>query len=472
MAAFDMARAAADTDHDVATVAAARARSAFWLGQEVEGAIDHLLVAEAAVRDDASRAVIAAQRVSILVNSGRTREGVKLADQLVSGGLLAPAERRWVQSVAANGLAFLGETRRARSIAEALMAEPERPGLELISTGTALTNLIIADLLGGDLRRADDLLLAAGELVQDPESAGFVATLHGRVALWQGRPRTALGRLERGRDGLALGMSPWRSAWCDALRAEAAALIGLPSQPVRPVLGPTNEISHRFLALDSLRSEAARMATGGDLLGARAVLRDAAGQAAAHELLAAALLGNYERFRLRDPDAEADLLALADHVDGSFGVLFAAHVRGWQSADASALVTVAAQLADAGMTLYAAECAADAVAAARSAGQSTAARRANALALELGGRCEGCWSPRLGTVASTTLLTPREHEIALMAGGGLSNRHIAEQLTVGVRTVEGHLLRIYAKVGVRSRRELAELFAAATPPPTPVTSTT
>jgi DNA-binding CsgD family transcriptional regulator len=38
----------------------------------------------------------------------------------------------------------------------------------------------------------------------------------------------------------------------------------------------------------------------------------------------------------------------------------------------------------------------------------------------------------------------------------------ADRLTVGIRTIEGHLLRIYAKVGVRSRRELAEVFVAAT----------
>jgi DNA-binding CsgD family transcriptional regulator len=63
-------------------------------------------------------------------------------------------------------------------------------------------------------------------------------------------------------------------------------------------------------------------------------------------------------------------------------------------------------------------------------------------------------------IAGTTPLTAREREIALMASAGLSNREIADRLTVGVRTVEGHLLRIYAKVGVGSRRELADMFVA------------
>lgn len=94
MAAFDHARSMATTDRDVAQVAAARAKAAYWVGQEVEGATSELLAAEAVMHDDASRAVLAAQRVSILVNSGRTREGVTLADALVSGGLLDPVNRR------------------------------------------------------------------------------------------------------------------------------------------------------------------------------------------------------------------------------------------------------------------------------------------------------------------------------------------------------------------------------------------
>jgi DNA-binding CsgD family transcriptional regulator len=297
--------------------------------------------------------------------------------------------------------------------------------------------------------------------VQDPENAGFVATLHGRVALWQGKPRTALARLDRGRDGLAAGMSPWRSTWCDALREEAAALVGLPSRPVRFVVGPTNEIAHRFLALDTLRSEAARMAANGDLPGARAVLRDTVDQATAHELLAAALLCHYERFRLRDPDAGNELLGLAERVDGAWSVLCAAHVRAWTERDPAALEAAAAQFVDAGLMLYAAECAADAATTCERAGSATAARRTGAWAQELRRACEECWTPRIGTVAGTTPLTSREREIALMAVAGMPNREIADRLTVGVRTVEGHLLRIYAKLGVTNRRQLASVLEAA-----------
>jgi DNA-binding NarL/FixJ family response regulator len=38
----------------------------------------------------------------------------------------------------------------------------------------------------------------------------------------------------------------------------------------------------------------------------------------------------------------------------------------------------------------------------------------------------------------------------------LSNRQIASHLGVSVRTIEGHLLQTYAKLGVHSRTELPD----------------
>ena len=46
----------------------------------------------------------------------------------------------------------------------------------------------------------------------------------------------------------------------------------------------------------------------------------------------------------------------------------------------------------------------------------------------------------------------------MMIGEGLSNRAIAERLTVSVRTVESHIYRAMAKTGTTSRDELAALI--------------
>jgi DNA-binding NarL/FixJ family response regulator len=55
-------------------------------------------------------------------------------------------------------------------------------------------------------------------------------------------------------------------------------------------------------------------------------------------------------------------------------------------------------------------------------------------------------------------LTRREEEVAGLAARGLTSKDIAERLFLSVRTVDNHLQRAYTKLGVSSRRELADRF--------------
>jgi DNA-binding CsgD family transcriptional regulator len=52
------------------------------------------------------------------------------------------------------------------------------------------------------------------------------------------------------------------------------------------------------------------------------------------------------------------------------------------------------------------------------------------------------------------LLTRRERDIVALAVRGLSDRQIAAELQVSIRTVEGHLYRSYAKLNVKGRDQL------------------
>jgi DNA-binding NarL/FixJ family response regulator len=58
-------------------------------------------------------------------------------------------------------------------------------------------------------------------------------------------------------------------------------------------------------------------------------------------------------------------------------------------------------------------------------------------------------------------LTRREREIADLVVAGRTNREVAEQLVLSTRTIEAHLRNIYAKLGVRSRIELARAIERA-----------
>ena len=62
---------------------------------------------------------------------------------------------------------------------------------------------------------------------------------------------------------------------------------------------------------------------------------------------------------------------------------------------------------------------------------------------------------------STLDLTDRERDVALLVARGLTNPEVAAQLYVSRKAVEYHLSNIYAKLGVRGRRDLrgAELSA-------------
>ena len=105
----------------------------------------------------------------------------------------------------------------------------------------------------------------------------------------------------------------------------------------------------------------------------------------------------------------------------------------------------------------------------RRAGRKRAAREALQKALgifeQLGARL---WAEKAraelaaigGRPAPTGGLTPTEERVARLAAAGRTNREIAQELYLSVRTVETHLSHAYRKLEVRSRTELATVLDA------------
>ncbi|GAA1571516.1 hypothetical protein GCM10009692_09220 [Leucobacter aridicollis] len=68
--------------------------------------------------------------------------------------------------------------------------------------------------------------------------------------------------------------------------------------------------------------------------------------------------------------------------------------------------------------------------------------------------------PRPEHVSAVESLTPRELEIAPLTAT-LSNREIADRLTLSIRTVENHIARSMKKLGLSSRKELSTALSSA-----------
>ncbi|MFI6099473.1 LuxR C-terminal-related transcriptional regulator [Lentzea sp. NPDC051213] len=87
------------------------------------------------------------------------------------------------------------------------------------------------------------------------------------------------------------------------------------------------------------------------------------------------------------------------------------------------------------------------------AGSRALADSARTMLLGAGGRM-----PSSAIVDGLAVLTASERKVAELAAAGVTNRAIAEDLFVTLRTVEVHLTRAYRKLGVSSRAELADVL--------------
>ncbi|MET8975686.1 LuxR family transcriptional regulator [Streptomyces sp. NPDC004539] len=135
------------------------------------------------------------------------------------------------------------------------------------------------------------------------------------------------------------------------------------------------------------------------------------------------------------------------------GGVFAHYARALARGDAAALDEAARELEERGFLLYAAQ--------ARSRAAQThrdprAARAARTRAVALARRCQGTGTPALSGLALDEL-TARQRQIVTLAAAGLSNREIAERLTLSIRTVGNHLYSAYTRLGASDRGALSWL---------------
>lgn len=152
------------------------------------------------------------------------------------------------------------------------------------------------------------------------------------------------------------------------------------------------------------------------------------------------------------------LTELASVVEGPRAGLAARFASALRDGDAAELGSVSEEFERMGDLIAAIDAAANAALLYRNQDRRGSALTCSARATALAERCGSPVTPALRQAADPLPLTDREREIVMLIGAGLSNRAVAERLTLSVRTVESHIYRAMAKTGTTRREELAGLL--------------
>lgn len=137
---------------------------------------------------------------------------------------------------------------------------------------------------------------------------------------------------------------------------------------------------------------------------------------------------------------------------GPFAEVCALYGKGVASKDTHQLLLAAQKAAELGNCRLAADAARLSAELAQESGDQVTVAEAGKVLRDVG--APGV-AGRRGALES---LTDRERSIAVLVAEGRTNRDIAQVMCVSVRTIEGHVYRLYSKLGVSSRNQLALLL--------------
>ncbi|BDX30590.1 LuxR family transcriptional regulator [Mycobacterium antarcticum] len=216
--------------------------------------------------------------------------------------------------------------------------------------------------------------------------------------------------------------------------------------------------SEAHLDTSLLLAESWVAASHGSGTAARDVARRAADLARDRQQFAQEAYCLHTAAQFGDGSVVTRLMELATVVEGPRCRLAIRHARALADGNAIELDSVSAGFEVMGDPLVAARTASQAAGLHRRAGRRGSALTAGERAIRLARGCGAAAGPIVAEARVTIPFTRREREVALLVARGLSNREIAEALSLSVRTVEGHVRHSCAKADVASRTELALLI--------------
>ena len=336
------------------------------------------------------------------------------------------------------------------------------------------TNLHLTRIVGlVESGRVDDAVVAAEATFRRSASTGLLTGQ--AVAAWaRGRVEAVAGRAVAAERWLAEARLLERDLQTRGRRRWSLVSLGLAlagqgrSAAAAEVLAELDRtdaaepVDDRFVRADEVRLRAALHVAAGELTRAEDLLVTEADEAADGGATGvAAVLWHAAVLTAVTPrvvhHAAGRLVAVGPVLDGLVHGARVADAEAVCAGDAGARIDVATTLGDAGAVRLALAVARRAEADAAGRGQRGTARTAAEVAERLAARTEGLTAEDPLPAPELAMLGPRQREVVLLVARGHSNQGVADRLGIAVRTVENHLHRAYAELGVTGRRDLAEL---------------
>jgi DNA-binding CsgD family transcriptional regulator len=256
--------------------------------------------------------------------------------------------------------------------------------------------------------------------------------------------------------------SPSSAGLCGQFLATALAMAGDLDSARRALTEFPSDIpqEYRYWEPDRALAHAWVDAAAGLPSRAARTMLDAADEARAHGRPAREVLCLQVAAQFGDASGAERLTELTEIVEGPRAAVAAAHAHALARRNGTGLLNAARRYEELGDKVAAADAAAQASVVLRKRGRRGTGLTAAAVAQRLAAET-GADTPALRACTFESPFTDRQREIVTLAANGLSNREIADQMVLSVRTVEGHLFQASLKAGVNTRDELIALMSGA-----------
>jgi DNA-binding CsgD family transcriptional regulator len=438
-----------------------RAANLFSVCGRVEPAQQLLADVKDRVDSEAVVGLVTALEISFAFFSGDVATAIETGPSLCASDVL-PLARVWAAVATSCALALTGRFGDVHRIADGGLraAALSESGPQRFAIGVAEVMALTA---AGDFSAAERVweryaAMAAGV----PQADAMVEAILGLVQLARGALPAACSAFRDSISALSpafvLGWMMLVEAWsaqAEGARGDSAAAAAALRRS-EDAYGPQVAVFLPELEL----ARAWERASVGQTTAAQTHAVRAAQIARQSGMYAVEMRALHTAVRFDDRSQTERLAELATTLNTSLAEVIAEHARGLADHDGDSLDAAADRFADMGAAALAADAAAQAAREHARTGKRGKELESSTRAHWLASQHE-IRTPAVHSVVQPLPITDREREIVMLAAAGLSNRQIAERLSVSVRTVEGHFYRIFAKLGIERREQLIHLVSRA-----------